>query len=132
MRYMFLLLLLFSASAFAGSIHKWVDENGNTHYGDSPPVQAATQSVKVTGTPSDTGKALPRLAKPDGESSSSADVSADQAKILCEQSKADLHIIKNSSRIKITQADGIDRFLTTEEVKQRSDKASNDVEKYCP
>jgi hypothetical protein len=131
MRYLYLLLVLFSASTFAGSIHKWVDENGNVHYGDTPPVQSNTQPVKVSGAPSNTGKSLPRLADPAADANSAGDVPADQAKIACEQAKADLDVIKNSSRVKLKQADGTERYLTTEEIGQRQDDAAKDVERFC-
>ena len=36
MRYLIYLLLMVSTSLSAGSIHKWVDENGQVHYGEKP------------------------------------------------------------------------------------------------
>ncbi|MFT4607845.1 MAG: hypothetical protein ACI9YO_000371 [Gammaproteobacteria bacterium] len=63
MKTLILLSILFSASVSAGGIHKWINSEGNTHYGDAPPVPSTTKQVRPQGVPSDLGKALPRLAK---------------------------------------------------------------------
>lgn len=34
-----------STPAMAGKIHKWVDENGNVHFGDAPPARVVTEQV---------------------------------------------------------------------------------------
>jgi hypothetical protein len=47
MRYLTYLVLVVSTSLNAGTIHKWVDENGNVHYGDAPPVKTKTENVRV-------------------------------------------------------------------------------------
>ena len=54
--YRTLMLLCFSAlltaPVFAGGIHKWVDENGKTHFGDRPPADARqSQEVKIKDIP---------------------------------------------------------------------------------
>ena len=64
MRYLIYLTLLASASLNAGSIHKWTDADGNVFYGDTPPVSAKTEGVRVQSAPSNPGKALPRLSSP--------------------------------------------------------------------
>lgn len=48
MRFVCALGLLLSLTAHAGGIKKWVDEDGNVHFGDIPPPNAInTESVKV-------------------------------------------------------------------------------------
>ena len=56
MRYLTYLVLVVSTSLNAGTIHKWVDENGNVHYGDAPPVKTKTENVRVQAAPSNPGK----------------------------------------------------------------------------
>ncbi len=55
MRLNFLLVCLLmgavSNSAVGGSIKKWVDANGQVHYGDKPPNSAVTTDVKVRKSP---------------------------------------------------------------------------------
>ena len=139
MRYSVFLILLASMSLNAGSIHKWVDEEGNVHYGDSPPVSAKTEGVRVQGAPSNPGKALPRLGSPgtssaDGSSTDAANgdqVPEDQAKLACDAAREDLKVIGNSSRIKLKSADGSTRYMTSEEIEERKTQAEADVERFC-
>lgn len=42
----FVLSVLFSISANAG-VYRWVDADGNTHFGDRPPANASSREVKV-------------------------------------------------------------------------------------
>ena len=140
MRYLIYLMLLTSMSLNAGTIHKWVDEEGNTHYGDAPPVSAKTEGVRVQSAPSNPGKTLPRLSSPDrsqaaaggsGDAAQNGKVPEDQARIACEKAQEDLRIINNSNRIKLRAADGSTRYMTTEEIEQRKAESEADVERFC-
>ncbi len=140
MRYLICLSFIFSASLSAGTIHKWVDEDGNVHYGDSPPVSVTTKPVRVIGAPSDPGKALPRLGT-SGDSGSASDsttdepdpstVPEDQAKIACDEARKDFKALKSSSRVRLKSADGTTRYLTTEEIDERRKSSEEDIEKFC-
>ena len=141
MRYLIYLALVISAFANAGEIHKWVDENGNVHYGDAPPVAAKTESVWLQSAPSNPGKALPRLSpqKQSTESGDSSettasannDVPKDQAAIACQQAQDDLKVINRSNRIKLRSADGTTRYLSTAEITERKDLAQADIDQFC-
>ncbi len=148
MRYLILLALLASMPLHAGAIKKWVDEEGNVHYGDAPPVSAKTQDVRVQAPPSNPGKALPRLGTSGSGSGSggasgdsaggttqaaagSDDVPEDQAKAACDAAQEDIRIISSSSRVKLRMADGSTRYMTTEEIEERKAQAEADVERFC-
>lgn len=135
MRYLIFFTILFSAGLQAGSIHKWVDSEGNTHYGDAPPVATNTQQVRIIGAPSDPGKALPRLANDKqnktGAEANASKVPADQAAALCEQARKVLTVISSSSTVQEKAADGSLRYLSTEEIATRKEKAETDVEQFC-
>jgi len=141
MKYLVCLLILVSSSAYAGSIHKWVDEEGNTHYGDAPPASITTKELRVDVVPSDPGKALPRLGTSDpatasgggstGSGKPDSKVPEDQAKAACEQAQGDLKIISSSPRIRLKNADGSSRYMTTEEIKARQESAEKNVKKFC-
>ena len=64
MRFLIFLALLVTVPLQAGTIKKWVDEEGNVYYGDSPPISVKTENVRVLSAPSNPGKALPRLSSP--------------------------------------------------------------------
>jgi hypothetical protein len=139
MRYIICLLILISSSAYATSIHKWVDEDGNTHYGDAPPASVPTKQLTVDVAPSNPGKALPRLGTDDPESGGGSSASSgnadkapeDQAKSACERAQADLKVIKSSERVRLKNADGTSRYMTTEEIKARLEASEKDVKSFC-
>lgn len=39
---LFTLLFLYTHSTYAAPMYQWTDENGQTHYGDTPPVHSTT------------------------------------------------------------------------------------------
>ena len=140
MRYLIYLMLLASMSLNAGTIHKWVDDEGNTHYGDAPPVTAKTEGVRVQSAPSNPGKALPRLSSPDSSQATAGGsgggvqnetVPEDQARVACEKAQEDLRIINNSNRIKLRSADGNTRYMTSEEIEERKTQSEADIERFC-
>ena len=131
MKVLLFLSVLFSASLSAGGIHKWVDSEGNTHYGDAPPVSTTTKQVRVQGVPSDPGKALPRLANDPQAKTDGSEVPTDQAAIACQQAREDLAVITNSGRIQLKLADGSLRYMSTEEIATRKEKSEADIEQFC-
>ena len=149
MRYLTYLILVLSTSLNAGEIHKWFDENGNVHYGDSPPAKSRSENVRVQAAPTNPGKALPRLsvqdstgtatggdsAGADGTNSNGTDTPAEasdeQARKICQIAREDLDVINRSSRIKLTEANGSTRYLTDAEVAQRKLRSQAEIDRYC-
>ena len=140
MRYLIYLMLIASTSLQAGAIHKWVDENGNVHYGDAPPVSTKSENINVQSAPSNPGKALPRLSTEETDSTAGAGsdaaadpegVSDEQAQAYCESARSDLDIINNSSNIQLKQSDGTSRYLSPDEIDQRKAASQARVDLYC-
>jgi len=139
MRYLIYLILAVSTSLNAGSIHKWVDENGNVHYGDAPPVKTKSENVRVLSAPSNPGKALPRLNSSDNSAQKSdgnaagkkQDVTDQQASKICASASADLDVINNSVRVQLQEADGNIRYLSESEIAERKAKSLAEVERFC-
>ncbi len=140
MRYLICLILVVSTSLHAGTIHKWVDENGNVHYGDAPPASTKSESISVQSAPSNPGKALPRLSteQADGATGAGGDAAADpeevsdeQAQSICESAQNDLNIINTNTNIQLKQADGTTRPLSPDEIDQRRAKSQAEVDRYC-
>lgn len=144
MRNIIYLLILTSSPLYAGEILKWVDEDGNIYYGDSPPLSIQTEQVRITSAPSNPGKALPRLSTQNSENGNNADGTSvaanndqqprlpeDQAKIACQEATEDLRVIKRSGRIKLRSADGTTRYMTTEEINTRRENAEKAVAVHC-
>ena len=59
------LAVLLPCAARGGEIHRWVDENGQVHYGDKPPASGKAQAIeKVTVKPNvDASPSVQKLAK---------------------------------------------------------------------
>jgi hypothetical protein len=137
MRYLICLLFVVSTSLQASAILKWVDENGNVHYGDAPPVKTKTESVRVQSAPSNPGKALPRLSTPDGAqqaaggNNAESQVSKEQASKICEAARQDLVIIGTSTRIQMQEADGTSRYLSDAEIAERKTRSQTEVDRFC-
>jgi hypothetical protein len=127
-----------STSLNAGAIHKWVDDNGNVHYGDAPPTKTDSKNVRVQSAPSDPGKALPRLKTSSDDSDQAAGgagnkqkVSAERASKICTSAQADLDIISTSDRIKLQATDGSIRYLSDDEIAERQASSQAEVDRFC-
>ena len=148
MKYLVCLLILISSSAYADKIYKWVDGDGNTHYGDVPPPSVHTEELRVDVVPSDPGKALPRLETSDPESSATdssttgsaspdstepdPEMSDDQAESICKQAHREIKYLNNAKhRSRVRNPDGTTRHINTEERKARREQAKQDIKDYC-
>ena len=153
MKYLVCLFLLISSSVYANGIYTWVDEEGETHYGDAPPVSTTSEEVRVDVAPSNPGEPLPRLGTSDPESgpskpgtpdSGTADSTApdstppdsemteEQAQAICKQAHHERKVLNNSKRrSKVRNADGSIRIMTTEERKTHRIQSDQDIEQYC-
>ena len=141
MRILLILSFFLIAPLQAGEIHKWVDENGNVHYGDAPPVNVSTQNVRVQSAPSNPGRTLPRLLSGDEDETGEAaantgarsgpDPDDSPEEIACKNAREDLEVISSSARIRLQAADGTSRYMTAQEIADRKAQAEADVSQYC-
>lgn len=131
------LSLIFSTSLYAGSIQKWTDEEGNVHYGDTPPIDANATDIRVTGVPSNPGKALPRLSGNDGDENSSGDNAnasggaQDPAKATCDRAKKDLEVLNGNVPIRLKGAEGSETYMTPEQIEARRKSTEVDIKNFC-
>ena len=140
MRYIICLLLVVSTSLSAGSIHKWVDDEGNVHYGDSPPASAKSSNVRVQSAPSNPGKPLPRLSDPESPEATAAananggngsEVSEEQASAICAAAQRNLDVINNNDIIRTQAADGTWQDMTPDQVAMRKAQHEEEVKLHC-
>jgi len=136
-------IILISSNSFAAGIQKWVDDEGQTHYGDRPPTRIETQAISVSRPPSNPGKPLPRLndpkgtetadkkAVPEAEKEARNKTAEDANKNVCQQAKNDLNVLDQSDVIRLRLSDGTERALTDEEIDIRRKKLESDLKQYC-
>lgn len=135
----FLLLLLPGISASA--IYKWVDENGETHYGSKRP--ATTQSEKLnirikqpvlTKKTNDGDKKSKKGSNKNESQATETEtpqMSTKEKFRLCNQAKNDLQRIEARGRIRVRDKDGTARYLTPKERGQRLAASKKDINDFC-
>jgi len=134
--------LIFASSGYAAGIQKWVDDNGQVHYGDSPPAKTESESVRVSRPPSNPGKALPRFtgsqdnttaaAESDASAPTTpAETSPDVIQKQCEQAKKDLSTLNRTARVRLRMDDGTIRYMTDEEKEERKKLSEEDIQQFC-
>jgi hypothetical protein len=94
-----------SLAVHAGDVYKWVDKNGNVHYGDKPRQSAEQVEVKP-------GSGTGQPANPDA-----AKAEAERA-AQCERMKAKVKTYKDASTVKETDALGHTRDYSEQERQQ--------------
>jgi len=125
-------------TAIAG-VYKWVDEQGQVHYGERPEGQDAE---KMTIRTNETTK--PREIKsddkdaddqPEAEQAEKAPVEkyvpAYEKQRMCREAKTDLANISSRGRMREADAQGNYRYLTEQERQQRLSAARKKQAKYC-
>ena len=136
------LLLALSTTAMAGQVYKWVDAQGNTHFGSQPPEgQQATSintNVATPKTPAPAAKPAAAVAETDEQKAIDSKVKADVAKQeaerkqYCETVRTNLSQLQNNPRIRV-QEEGKDevRRLTEEERQGRISEAEKAIAETC-
>ncbi|MBE9564864.1 MAG: DUF4124 domain-containing protein [Proteobacteria bacterium] len=141
------LLITLHTSSFAG-IYKWVDENGQVHYGEKP---VGAEAEKVTIRQNTTTK--PRVNKKDedatgedGEENNTAEGSEDTEKApepkeveiskkekrqLCNEARADVAAINSRGRMREISATGEYSYLSDGQKQKRLSAAKKKQSKYC-
>lgn len=138
------LALLLSPASYAGKFYKWVDNEGVTHYGESPPDTETAAVVNVkTGASSDQKQAIEQLeakrkaaqeasnATQDDEES---EIEKENRKIMennCKIQRQNLSQLKANRRIKVTDDNGEIRYLDDEEIQSRMKEIQQYIDENC-
>ena len=115
-----LIAVLAAAASFGayGDVYKWVDQNGNVHYGDKPKQGGDRVDVKPgSGTGEPTGEEAEKIAK--------------DRQARCDQKKAKLATYKNAASVTETDSLGRVREYSQDEKQALIAKAEKDVADAC-
>jgi len=129
-------LALFALSSPAG-IYKWVDENGQIHYGEQP---GNTGAEKITIRQNETTK--PRHIKKDDKKNTGKQakepakpeppqVSKKEKHKLCNEAKNDLAAIATLGRLREINEKGEYTYLTDQQKQQRIAAAKKKQREFC-
>lgn len=138
------LLTVASFSAQAGSVYKWTDENGVTHFGDRQPTGQNSETVNVrsgTSEKSDGERPSPQerveaMDKAAAERSEKEEMSRQEEAIAkqrqknCEIAQENLKTMSTHARIRVTEG-GEQRYLSPEEIEQKKEEFQKIVEQDC-
>lgn len=136
----------FVAEATA-EVYKWVDEKGNTHFGDQPPPDQQSESVDIKVAPAMNNPSVERedykrrrdeLLKSFDEKRQSEKKAAMEAKekqaetdVECQRARKYQERYKAASRIYSESKDGSRRFLDEEERKKAEARLNDFIRRNC-
>ncbi len=139
-------LLLASLSVQAGDVYRWVDEQGNVHYSETPPPgQQAEQTgvrTRTTGTgisPQTVDEAAPERPDDDAESDEATaegapeqdpEVLAEIRRQNCERAREGMETLDSYNRVRVEE-DGEQRFLTPEEMEEQRERLQGIIDENC-
>jgi hypothetical protein len=141
-----LLLPIYSVLAYAGgAVYKWVDEQGNIQYRDTPPPAGANYQIiqrPPTGQAPETAISEQRKKaeeadkvrqtphQPQPEAIGAEDLEARRAAV-CKQAQTNLEILAKSPHPIRTEAEGKQSILTEEQRQEEMAKNQKYVQEYC-
>lgn len=133
-------LLALSTGATAGQIYKWVDAQGNVHFGSQPPegheaaeVNPNITQPKLAPEPKPSAEALQNEAEQEKlDEQVKQDVAKQEAerKKYCETMRSNLAQLKNNPRVRVEEK-GETRRLTEEERQSRIAENEKAIAENC-
>jgi hypothetical protein len=136
-----------AASAPAGEIYKWTDEDGNVHYEDRPSGAPTEERLALNFRRTDSGAVQQRInARHDRQSSRAEEKSmaeaarqeaaenaaaAEEREQACERARARLETYLQSPRLYRTDANGERVYLDAEQRQEARGKAEEQVKEFC-
>ena len=148
-----LLLCVLASSALGETVYKWVDEQGGTHYGSTPPPDQKAQEIHPkSSAPAGTADAqhpqkswqeqerefLQRRVerKEDQWKKEQAEAKAQQEerarKESCVAARGNLQILKQGRPVYQVDEKGERTYLNDKERKAQIEQYQKDIERYCP
>ena len=140
-----LLTLVTTSSVFASEIYKWIDEEGNVHYGDTP--TETSERVAISSKPTNpsvvqsTTKSVAdyqaqrteNLAAAAAEAASAAELKAeaDQRAQQCTQYRQTMQKFVVSRRLYREDENGEREYLDESETLAARDRVEKQVEEFC-
>lgn len=127
------------------TVYRWMDKNGQVHYGDRPPSEGTAHEAinrtkalshpEVSTAEQVRGPAISEPAKTEPKSSGRLQEppqpTSQRNPEYCQQAKDNLWQIENSARVRVLAADGQYRFLSPEEKEAARKESLKLVEAHC-
>jgi hypothetical protein len=137
--------LLLSPLAFAGKVYKWVDSQGNVHYGERPPSTQQADELRIrshapsgsatpASKPQSANEFLDSLDKERQEKAEASEKSAKEKEITqkqCERARKQMATLNVGGRMFEMQADGERKYLDDADIQRRKKEAQAAIDKWC-
>jgi Domain of unknown function (DUF4124) len=121
--------LMTSSVVYADKIYSWVDEKGVTHYGENPPKDTPARQLNARTGHSDPveygsgQKAEPEKAK--------AATGPQPSEERCETARKNLQVLTTNPRVKTTDKNGENRYMTQEEMQVQVETMEKIIAEEC-
>ncbi len=143
-------LLASIGASYAQPFYKWTDEQGSTHYTQTPPPQKATKKLDInTRVPTDSATEIKKLSEQSlvnqkvvaADEKVSAKLKADSVadaerrqknSAACVQLKAALTQLQSGQRLRTYGADGERVYLTEEQKASQIQQQTAQIQNDCP
>ena len=139
--------LTFAGGATASEIYRWVDAEGNVHYGDRPSGAPAEQRLQLSYARTDGSAVEARVqarrdakaaqdeaeaeaAKAAQEAAEEAEIAAEQQK-ACESARARLETYRSSRRLYKADENGERVYLDEEQRQAASQRIQDQISEFC-
>ena len=140
------LTLAVSSVAMAGDIYKWVDEDGNVHYGDKP-AGAQPERMAIQSKPTDPSRIAAQAqarnearteareaeaaAAAAGPSAEELQAQAEERRKACEKSRADMQRMVTARRLYREDDAGERVYLDDAEMQASRQRVEDQISEYC-
>ncbi len=135
------LIVILSTGAVAKSgYYRWLDDNGQVHFTQKPPLDRPATFVKSTSSQSrdDVNPQYPQPVPPKRAESAPSDKQPEQLEILpdkdperCEQARTALQSLSRGQRVRVKDENGEMRVLNFDEMDSQRKKAQELIDIYC-
>lgn len=139
------LSLMIGSAAQAGDIYKWVDEDGNVHYGDKPVAQS--ERVAIASKPTDPARVAAQTqarveartqareaetaAAMAGPSEEERQAQAEERRQACEKSRANMQRMVTSRRLYREDESGERVYLDEAEMQATRQRVEDEISEFC-
>ncbi|TQV71208.1 DUF4124 domain-containing protein [Exilibacterium tricleocarpae] len=131
------------ATASAGEVYRWVDDDGGINYTAHPPKNRPSEKVmkfkkrgKTASTPagdsaSATAPAQPRQPAAGDPLTARAEPTKNRDPERCNIARKNLETLRQNARVRIKEAEGEFRYLTPEEHSERIKESQQAIDESC-
>ena len=131
------ILLSSMATAAQEGIYRWKDQNGNLKYSDIPPAGVEAEFIPTDVSRRGSSPEPSEAAQQATGNQAAAPLNGEMEVLppkdpaLCQQAKSNLDALANSPRVRITEPDGSQRFLTEDEKEGQRELARKSIKVHC-